>query len=281
MKSFTDKVAAITGAASGMGRSLALNLAQQGCHLALSDVNPDGLAETATQAAAQGVKVTQQRLDVAKREAVYQWADDTVAAHGKVNLIFNNAGVAHSSTIAAMDYDDLEWILNINLWGVIYGTKAFLPHLEAAGEGHIVNTSSVFGLTAQPYMSSYNISKFGVRGFTESLRQELDLTRSCVSATSVHPGGIKTAIARSGRVSDSVIEATGKSAEESAADFERFFRTTADDAAKAILRAVQKNQRRVLVGGDARVVDLIARLFPSGYQRMFIYGARQEMRRRG
>ena len=278
MKSFENKVAAITGAGSGMGRSLAQNLAAQGCHLALSDVNTEGLEETRRLLDGSGVTVTCRELDVANREAVYVWADETAEQHGRVNLIFNNAGVAHSCPIADLDYDDLEWIMNINLWGVIYGTKAFLPHLEAAGDGHIVNTSSLFGLTAQPFVSSYNITKFGVRGFTESLRQELDLSGSCVSATSVHPGGIKTNIARAGRVSDSMVAHTGKTPEESARDFERFFRTTADAAAKVILRGVQKNRRRVLIGSDAKLLDLIARIFPSGYQRIFIWGARREMR---
>ena len=280
MKTFGNKTAAITGAGSGIGAALAMRLAADGCHLALSDVDAKGLehtAETIRQKAPAG-RVTTTRLDVADREAVHAWADETIAKHGGVNLIFNNAGVALGSTIEAASYEDLEWIININLWGVIYGTKAFLPHLEAAGDGHIVNTSSLFGLTAQPFVSSYNITKFGVRGFTESLRQELDLSGSCVSATSVHPGGIKTNIARAGRVSDSMVAHTGKTPEESARDFERFFRTTADAAAKVILRGVQKNRRRVLIGSDAKLLDLIARIFPSGYQRIFIWGARREMR---
>ncbi len=277
MKSFHNKVAAITGAGSGMGRTLALNLAEQGCHLALSDVNETGLAETAELVQAHAVKVTRQILDVADRDAVFAWADQVVADHGRVNLIFNNAGVAHSSTIEALDLADFEWIVNINFWGVVYGTKAFLPHLIAAGDGHIINTSSLFGLCAQPYVGTYNATKFAVRGFTESLRQELDLAGHGVSATSVHPGGIKTNIARAGRVSASVEQATGQSADDAKAQFEKFFITTADQAAKIILRAVQRDKRRVLVGPDAKVMDLLVRLLPSLYQRLVVWGTRKQV----
>jgi NAD(P)-dependent dehydrogenase (short-subunit alcohol dehydrogenase family) len=157
MKNFTGRVAAITGAGSGIGRALAVNLAGQGAHLALSDIDEVGLAETVALCEGAGVKVTWRRLDVADRSAVYAWADSVVADHEKVNLIFNNAGVALAATIESMSYEDFEWLMNINFWGVIYGSKAFLPHLKAAGEGHIVNISSVFGLsrpTTQPSSAS-------------------------------------------------------------------------------------------------------------------------------
>ncbi|MDX1451623.1 MAG: SDR family NAD(P)-dependent oxidoreductase [Oleiphilaceae bacterium] len=269
MKKLNNKVAAITGAGSGIGRALALNLAQQGCHLALSDVNKNGLTETVNEARGYGVEVSYRVLDVAKREDVYAWADEVVAEHGKVNLIFNNAGVALSGTVDALSIEDYEWIMDINFWGVIYGTKAFLPHLEAAGEGHIVNISSVFGLTSQPLMSGYNASKFAVRGFTESLRQDLELTGSRVSCTCVHPGGIKTNIARDARVSDSVAAVTGASIDSTLAEFEKMFIHTPDSAAKVILNAVKKNKRRVLIGADARIFDGLARVLPTGYQSLF------------
>ena len=201
MKSFRNKVAAITGAGSGIGRSLALQLARDGAALALSDVNAEGLAETVALCREEGVTVTEAIVDVAQRQQVYDWAAATVAAHGKVNLVFNNAGVALGAPISSMAEDDLKWIMDINFWGVVYGTQAFLPHLKASGEGHVINISSVFGIAAIPSQSAYNASKFAVRGFTEALRQELEIEGAPVSATTVHPGGIKTNIARSARFS--------------------------------------------------------------------------------
>lgn len=266
MKNFTDKVAAITGAGSGMGRSLAVLLSKRGCHLALSDVNEAGLAETVRLVADSGVKVTSQRLDVANKDDVFAWADKVVADHGKVNLIFNNAGVALGSAVDGGSYEDFEWLMNINFWGVVHGTKAFLPYLKQAGEGHIINTSSLFGLIAVPSQSAYNASKFAVRGFTEALRQELELENVNVSATSVHPGGIKTNIAKAARM-DKSVESIGMSVN-STAKFEKLFRTTADDAAAQMIRAVEKNQRRLLIGNDAKVLDLMARILPSSYQKL-------------
>jgi len=269
MKSFKNKVAAITGAGSGIGRGLALNLARQGCHLALTDIDEKGLKETTQLCAALKVKVTSQTLDVANREAFYAWADQVMSDHGRVHMIFNNAGVALSGTVDGLSIEDYEWIMDINFWGVVYGTKAFLPLMEKSGEGHVINISSVFGLTSQPLMSGYNASKFAVRGFTESLRQDLEITGSCVSTTCVHPGGIKTNIARSARVSDSVSSVTGAGKEESMAQFEKLFIHTPDSAAKVILDGVRKNKRRVLIGADARLFDGAVRLFPTGYQKLF------------
>ncbi|MGJ8669676.1 MAG: SDR family NAD(P)-dependent oxidoreductase [Oceanococcus sp.] len=279
MKSFQGKVAAITGAGSGIGRALALNLAQRGCELALSDINGTGLLETIALVRDSGVKASHHILDVAKREAVYSWADAVVAEHGRVNMIFNNAGVAHSSTIAAMDYDELEWIMNINLWGVIHGTKAFLPHLEASGEGHVINMSSLSGFCAQPAMASYNLTKFAVRGFTEALRIELDLQDSCVSATSIHPGGIKTNIAKASKIHPSVEALMGQSAEQGRKEFEKLFITTADKAAQIIVRGVERNRRRMLVGPDAKMMDFIVRLLPSLYQRLVVAVSKRQFMR--
>ncbi|MBO9663322.1 SDR family oxidoreductase [Dokdonella sp.] len=266
MKTFAGKVAAITGAASGMGRELAVQLAQHGCHLALGDVDEAGLAETRRLAGAanDGIRVEATALDVADRAAVFAWAEASARLHGKVNLVFNNAGVGLASTVEAMRLADFEWLMNINFWGVVHGTQAFLPHLKASGDGHVVNTSSLFGLLASPGASAYHAAKFAVRGFTESLRQELDLMNCGVSATCVHPGGIKTAIARNSRV-DANVAALGVDPLKSAQEFEKHFITTAAAAARTILKAVRNNRRRVLVGPDAVVLDKIQRLFPSGY----------------
>ncbi len=268
MKTFNSKVAAITGAGSGIGRALALNLAKQGCDLALSDVDESGLSVTAEKARKIGVEVSEKKLDVSDRDAVFAWADEVVDHHGHVDVIFNNAGVALSGTVAGLSIEDYEWIMNINFWGVIYGTKAFLPHLEVSG-GHIVNISSIFGLTSQPFMSGYNASKFAVRGFTEALRQDLEITGSTVSCTCIHPGGIKTNIAKSSRMSESMNSVTGMSKEQAAAKFEKMFIHTADKAAETILAGVLKNKRRVLIGTDARFFDMAVRLAPTGYQKLF------------
>ncbi len=273
MKSFDGRVAAITGAGSGIGRALANDLARQGAHLALCDIDEVGLAETVAQCEGVGVKVTSQFLDVADRDAVLEWADQVVEEHGKVNLIFNNAGVALASTIDAMSYTDFEWLMDINFWGVVHGTKAFLPHLKASGEGHIVNLSSVFGLISIPSQSAYNAAKFAVRGFTDALRMELEIEQSCVSSTTVHPGGIKTNIANNARM-DASIEALAGSPEEARKGFDRAAMTTPDKAARQILAAVQANRRRALIGPDAKVIDLISRLPAGLYQRALVVGAR-------
>jgi len=278
MKSFENKVAAITGAGSGIGRALAMELAKAGAHLALSDINAKTVEETAEKVRALGTRVTTATLDVSKRDAVYAWADAVVKDHGHVNLVFNNAGVAVGSLIEGVSYEDFEWIMNINFWGVVYGTKAFLPHLRAAGEGHIVNVSSVFGLISVPGNGTYNASKFAVRGFTEALRQELDMTGGNVSCTCVHPGGIKTNIARDSRISDNLKGVLVKDPEQGKRDFEKMFITTPEQAARVILAAVRKNKRRVLVGPDARAIDTMARLLPAMYQRLNVTAARRRNR---
>ena len=266
MKTFTDKVAAITGAGSGIGRALAVELAQLKCDLAISDVNEDGLAESARLVSAHGVKVTTARVDVSRREQVDAWADQVARDHGKVNLVFNNAGVALGSTLESVRIEDFEWIMGINFWGVVYGTKAFLPHLRASGEGHVVNVSSVFGLISLPTQGCYNASKFAVRGFTEALREELAMSGAPVSATCVHPGGIRTNIAKAARLDPSAGELMGKDIEASRTSFDRFLVTPPEVAARKILAGVRKNARRVLIGADAHAIDVMQRLLPTGYQ---------------
>ena len=274
MRTFDGRVAAITGAGSGIGRALARELAARHAPLALSDIDEAALAETVTLCEGSGVKVTSQRLDVADRTAVYAWADQVVEDHGKANLIFNNAGVALAATIEAMSYEDFEWLMDINFWGVVYGTKAFLPHLKAADEGHVVNISSVFGLISVPSQSAYNAAKFAVRGFTDALRMELEIEGAAVSCTTVHPGGIKTNIARHARIDDSVIEMSGNP-EEARGQFDKVALTRPEKAARQILTAVEHDRRRALIGPDAPVIDLISRLPAGLYQRVLVSGARR------
>jgi NAD(P)-dependent dehydrogenase (short-subunit alcohol dehydrogenase family) len=282
MKSFRSKVAAITGAGSGMGRTLALALARRGCHVALSDVDASGLAQTRELVEALGgatpVSVTSRRLDVSDRADMTRWAAEVVRDHARCNLIFNNAGISHGSTVEGTEYDDFERVMNENFWGVVHGTKAYLPHLRASGEGHVVNTSSVFGLIAVPGQNTYNASKFAVRGFTEALRIELDLMGAPVSATSVHPGGIKTNIARASKIHGSLKDLGFADTGTVAGHFEKAFRVTAEEAAETILRGVERNAPRVLVGKDAHVIDLMQRLVPERYQSIVVRAARRAIR---
>lgn len=267
MKNFKNKVAAITGAGSGIGQQLAILLAKQGCHLSLSDINEKGLQQTVELLKPySNITVTTKKLDVSDREAVKQWAQETVQDHGSVNLIFNNAGVALGSTVEGATYEDLEWIVGINFWGVVYGTKEFLPFIKQTQDGHIINISSLFGLTAQPTQSGYNATKFAVRGFTESLRQELDIEKSGVSSLCVHPGGIRTNIAKSAKMSDS-LNSLGMDPTKSIQNFDKLLRTPPEEAACQILQAILKNKRRLLIGSDAKILDAFQRLFPTGYQR--------------
>ena len=264
------KVAAITGAGSGIGRGLALALAGRGAHLSLSDIDDAGLAETValveqSAGASGGVKVASSLVDVTDRDAVDAWAASVVEEFGTANLIFNNAGVALSANVGSMSYDSFRWLMDINFWGVVHGTLAFLPHLKASGDGHVINISSVFGLLGIPSQSAYNSAKFAVRGFTDALRTELDIEDCGVSATTIHPGGIRTNIARNARFEFAEHE-EAIDAEQAAVDFEKFTRTTPDKAAQLIIGAVEKNKRRALIGPDAHVFDAAARISPRGAQ---------------
>ncbi len=278
MKDFNNKVAAVTGAASGIGRELACVLAARNCHLALSDVNMTGLAETAGMARKAGpnVKITTASVDTADRDAVYAWADRTAAEHGRVNMIFNNAGVALSTLLEQVKPEDFQWIMGINFWGVVWGTQAFIPHLRASGDGHVINISSIFGIMSVPYNGCYNTSKFAVRGFTEALRMELELVQAPVSATCVHPGGIRTNIARDARIDRRSQVLTGKDPLVSIKKFDEMLNTTsARSAALQIVRAVEKNRRRVLVGSDAKFLDKMVRLLGSWYQPLVVRAVRR------
>ncbi len=264
MKDLKDKIAVVTGAAQGIGRETAILLARKGCDLAVCDLDMDGLNETARIVRGLGRKALVQRVDTADRAAVYAFAEAVAAGFGKAHILVNNAGVALTSAIREMDYEDFEWLMNINFWGMVYGTKAFLPMLEAQDEAHIVNISSVFGLWAIPTQSAYNCSKFAIRGFTEALGMELSATN--IRVTSVHPGGIRTNIAKNSRFKS--CEAPVADKREAVEIFDKLARTSAEQAAAAIVRGIRKNKRRVLIGMDARAMDVIQRLFPVLYQRI-------------
>ncbi|WP_194832143.1 SDR family oxidoreductase [Nocardia sp. XZ_19_369] len=261
MKNFTGKVAVITGAGSGIGRALALALARRGARLALSDINTESVADTAGRCEKLGATAVPYELDVAHRAAVYAHAAAVRGEFGRVNLVINNAGVALGADVEDMTWDDFDWLMNINFWGVAHGTKAFLPDLIGSGDGHIVNVSSVFGLVGVPTQSAYNAAKFAVRGFTEALRQEMRIAGHPVGVTCVHPGGVKTNIAVSARgIPDDVDVETIRRG------FDALTLTSPDAAAKTILRGVTKNKARVLIGADARAIDLIPRLLGPAYE---------------
>jgi NADP-dependent 3-hydroxy acid dehydrogenase YdfG len=264
MEGFAGKVAVVTGAGSGIGQALAIELGRRGAKLAISDVNTEGLAVTEEKLKAIGAPVKADRLDVTEREAFLLYADAVKAHFGKVNQIYNNAGIAFTGDVEISQFKDIERVMDVDFWGVVNGTKAFLPHLIESGDGHIINVSSLFGIFAVPGQSAYNAAKFAVRGFTESLRQEMLAKKRPVAVTAVHPGGIKTAIARN------MTAAEGVDPKELAAVFDKKLASTSPErAAKIILEAVRKKKARVLVGADAKVLDVIVRITGSGYQKLF------------
>lgn len=257
MKNLNSKVAAITGAASGIGQMLAMRLADEQCHLALSDVNMAGLEDT-KKMIGDKVRVSLHTVDVAKEDQVCQFAKDAAEAHGGVDIIINNAGVSLGDFLETVSLEDFRWLFNINFWGVVYGTMAFLPYLRKRPEGHVVNISSINGIIPNPNNGPYCAAKFAVKGYTETLYQELRETKIRVSC--VHPGGIKTNIAKNARVKKTI----GNISAQDAADLyeNEVFITTADDAANIIVKGMKKNRRRIMVGRDAKLVDFLTRMFP-------------------
>ena len=267
MNRFNNSVAVVTGAGSGIGRQLAIQLARAGANLALADITPDQLKETADLISqTSSVRVFTKVFDVADQAAVYDFAEEVKNEYGEINLLINNAGVAlGSGPLWTTSVDDFKWLMGINFYGVLSGTKAFFPLLEKASWGHIVNISSIFGIISVPTQAAYNASKFAVRGMTDALRQELEIAGSSISCTTVHPGGIKTNIARSGRFVDDGSSASLEKRDEAIANFDKLARTTAETAAEKILYAVVKNKRRLLIGADAKLMDILQRLFPIHY----------------
>ncbi|WP_414936278.1 SDR family NAD(P)-dependent oxidoreductase [Amycolatopsis sp. cmx-11-51] len=272
MKSFTDKVTVITGAGSGIGRALAIELAGRGARLALSDVDAVRAAETTALCEKAGSTAKAYELDVADRDAVLAHAEEVAVDFGGANLVVNNAGVALGATVEEMTWDDYDWLMGINLGGVVNGTKAFLPQLITSGDGHIVNLSSVFGFIGVPTQSAYNAAKFAVRGFTEALRQEMLIARHPVAVSCVHPGGIKTNIARDAR------GGVERDIDKAAKGFEKIARTTPEKAARTIVRGIERKTPRILIGGDAYVIDAIPRVLGSFYQRPLALLGRLGMR---
>ena len=268
MSKFNNRVCVVTGAGSGIGQELARQLGAQGAKLAIADINPEHLENTAKELRDAGATVYSKVVDVADQDAVFEFAEDVSKEYGGVNLVINNAGVAlGSGPLWETQIDDFKWLMNINFYGVLYGTKAFLPHLQQQDWGHIVNISSLFGLVGVPDQTAYNASKFAVRGMTEALRHELKRDASTVSCTSVHPGGIATNIARSARVVSSTLSAEELQAQrdEAISSFDKLARTTPKSAAAQILRAVERDKLRLLIGMDAKFLDMLQRMFPSGY----------------
>ncbi|MFE6614883.1 SDR family NAD(P)-dependent oxidoreductase [Amycolatopsis sp. NPDC057786] len=273
MKSFTDKVVVITGAGSGIGKALAIELAGRGARLALSDVDAVRAAGTVAECEKAGATAKAYALDVADRDAVLAHAEEVAVDFGGANVVVNNAGVALGATVEEMTWDDYDWLMGINLGGVVNGTKAFLPQVIASGDGHIVNLSSVFGFIGVPTQSAYNAAKFGVRGFTEALRQEMLIARHPVKVSCVHPGGIKTNIARDAR------GGVERDIDKAAEGFEKIARTTPEKAAQTIVRGIERGTARILIGPDAYAIDAIPRVFGSFYQRPLALLGRLGMKR--
>ena len=260
MRALAGTLAVVTGAASGIGGALALRLARERCDLALADIDAAALAAVATEAGAAGVRVTTHQVDVASRAEMTVFRDAVLTAHGRVDLVINNAGVALIGAVAQLSLDDIDWLMGINFWGVVHGTMLFLPHLRERPEAHIVNLSSIFGIIAPPGQSAYCASKFAVRGFSEALRHEL--AESSVKLSVVHPGGIRTAIAEKARPAAGVGE---KQRRQLLARFEAMARTSPEAAAERIVQGILRDEPRILIGGDARFLDRVQRLFPRRY----------------
>src|SRR5712672_2929979 len=264
MTAIQGSAAAVTGAASGIGRALALELAARGCDLALADRDEARLQAVAAQIAkANPRKVTVHRVDVGELGQIQDFAQAAVSAHPGLNILINNAGVALLGQFGEVEQAQMEWLININFWGVVHATRAFLPHLARQSAAHIVNLSSIFGIIAPPGQSAYAAAKFAVRGFSESLRHELAIAKSPVKLSVVHPGGVATNIARNSRTGVGMTDNTRRA--QSIERFDAEAKTTPKAAALRIIEGIEKNQPRILIGNDARFMDLLQRFRPATY----------------
>jgi NAD(P)-dependent dehydrogenase (short-subunit alcohol dehydrogenase family) len=256
-----NRTAVVTGAASGIGRAIAISLARRGCHLALADIDEGGLAQTAEQAASPGIRISRHRLDVTDRQAVASFPAVVIAEHGSVDILVNNAGVALGGTFEQVNETDFEWLFEINFWGVVRMTRAFLPHLRASDDARLVNLSSLYGLISPPGQTAYSASKFAVRGFTHSMGHELE--GSSVGVTAVHPGGVATAIARNARIPKDLMSEQEEAQRRLA--FEKLLKMPPEMAGEIIVKGIERRKTRVLVGTDAKFASWIERLAPVSY----------------
>jgi short-subunit dehydrogenase len=269
MTAILGAAVAVTGAASGIGRALAIELAARGADLALADRDEAGLqsaaAEIATSSTRTGAtrKVSLHRLDIGDSEAVTAFAREAIATHPALNIVINNAGVALLGQFHEIDQAQMEWLFNINFWGAVHATRAFLPHLAGQPASHIVNLSSIFGIVAPPGQTAYSAAKFAVRGFSEALRHELQMAKSPIRLSVVHPGGIKTNIVRNSRAGSGVTD--NERRVQSIERFDAIAQTSAKDAALRIIKGIEKNEPRILIGSDARFMDLLQRFRPATY----------------
>jgi short-subunit dehydrogenase len=267
MTAIQGAAAAVTGAASGIGRALAIELAARGADLALADRDEAGVASVAAEIAkANPRKVSVHRVDVGDASQIAGFAKAAIAAHPGLNIVINNAGVALLGQFHEIEQAEMEWLFNINFWGVVHATRAFLPHLASRSEAHIVNISSIYGIVAPPGQTAYSSAKFAVRAFSESLRHELQVAESPVRLSVVHPGGISTNIARNMRMGTGVTDNERRA--QAIEWFDQFAKTTPKDAALRIIKGIANNEPRILIGGDARFMDLLQRLRPATYWRV-------------